>query len=65
MIDWIGYTVTLGSNLLHGVPTRPVSRVEVCSVDALCKTVRSGGIAWLALLSEQDVSAYVSMEGNA
>ena len=62
MIDWVGYQVEVGDTCLHGINTKPVTRVELCPVSTLGKTVRIGSTAWLGLLN---ASTHVPMGGSA
>ena len=52
----------VGTYVLHALPTKPVARVELCSIKQIERDMRRGCEAWLMLL--QPSSHVVAMEAD-
>jgi len=53
-IDWVAYRVVFPLHnhaAFNCFPTRPVARIQVCSLQSIAHAVAHGATAWLALLT--------------
>ena len=55
-IDWQACTVEVnsgehgGTHVLHALPTKPIAKVELCSIKQVKRDMRLGCEAWLMLI---------------
>jgi len=63
-IDWLAYTMPFlqASLRVECLPTKPVARVSICSLQSLAHAVHHGATAWLATLHPVEA---VAMEAKA
>ena len=67
-IDWQACTVEVncgehgGTHVLHALPTKPVAKVELCSIKQVERDMRLGCEAWLMLI--QPATHVVAMEAD-